>query len=73
MDKQKLSRANELDNFIDSYSKAINEYCNNFNCDISKLGNALYYIDIVAPTLSVDIKIAFKKAIDSIKNEFENM
>ena len=73
MDKKKLSRANELDSFIDSYSKAINEYCSGFNCDISRLGNALYYIDEIDPALSVDIKNAFKKAFDSIKNELENM
>ncbi len=73
MDKKKLNRANELDSFIDSYSKAIREYCSGFSCDISRLGNALYYIDNIDPALSVDIKIALKKAFDSIKNEFENM
>lgn len=42
MDKKKLNRANELDSFIDSFSKAIREYCSGFSCDISRLGNALY-------------------------------
>lgn len=73
MTEELLSRANKLDNFIESYKVVIERYCNGMSVNDSRLGCALIDIDNYAPKESTDIKNAIKKAFDSIQKEFDEL
>lgn len=70
MTEEKLSRANKLNNFIESYEVVIERYCNNMSVNDSRLGCALIDINKYAPKESADIKNAIKRALNSIRKEF---
>lgn len=73
MTEEKLSRANKLSNFIEAYGVAIERYCNDMSVNENRLGCALIDINKYAPKESADIKNAIKKALDSIKKEFDEL
>ena len=73
MTEEKLSRANKLSNFIEAYGVAIERYCNDMSVNDNRLGCALIDINKYAPKESADIKNAIKKALDSIKKEFDEL
>ena len=73
MTEEKLSRANKLSNFIEAYGVAIERYCNDMSVNENRLWCALIDINKYAPKESADIKNAIKKALDSIKKEFDEL
>lgn len=73
MTEEKLSRANKLKNFIESYKTVIERYCNGMSVNDSRLGCALIDINNDAPKESTDIKNAIKKALNSIQKEFNEL
>ena len=73
MTEEKLSRANKLNNFIESYEVVIERYCNNMSVNESRLGLALIDINKYAPKESSDIKNAIKRALNSIQKEFDEL
>lgn len=73
MTEEKLSRANKLKNFIESYKTVIERYCNGMSANDSRLGCALIDIANYAPKESTDIKNAIKKALNSIQKEFDEL
>lgn len=73
MTEEKLSRANKLKNFIESYKNVIERYCNGMSVNDSRLGCALIDIDNAAPKESTYIKNAIKKALNSIQKEFDEL
>lgn len=73
MTEEKLSRANKLSNFIEAHGVAIERYCNDMTVNENRLGCALIDINKYAPKESADIKNAIKKALDSIKKEFDEL
>lgn len=73
MTEEKLSRANELSNFVASYKVIIERYCNGMSVNESILGRALIDIANYAPKESADIKNAIKKALNSIQKEFDEL
>lgn len=73
MTKEELSRANNLSNFIEAYGVVIERYCNGLETNENRLGSALIDINKYAPKESADIKNAIKRALNSIKKEFEEL
>lgn len=73
MTKEELSRANNLSNFIEAYGVVIERYCNCLGANENRLGCALIDIDKYAPKESADIKNAIKRALNSIKKEFDEL
>lgn len=73
MTEEKLSRANKLNDFIESYEVVIERYCNNMSVNESILGLALIDINKYAPKESADIKNAIKMAKNSIQKEFDEL
>lgn len=73
MTEEKLSRANQLSNLIGNHKEVINRYCNGMSVNENRLGCALIDINKYAPKESADIKNAIKKALDSIKKEFDEL
>lgn len=73
MTKEELSRANKLSNFIEAYRVVIERYCNGLEANGNKLGCALIDINKYAPKESADIKNAIKRALNSIKKEFDEL
>lgn len=73
MAKEELSRANKLSNFIEAYEVAIERYCNGVEVNENRLGCALIDINKYAPKESADIKNAIKRALNSIKKEFDEL
>lgn len=73
MTEERLSRANQLSNLIDNYKEVINRYCSDMSVSESRLGCALVDINKYAPKETADIKNAIKKALDSIKKEFDEL
>ena len=73
MTEEKLSRANELSNFVGAYKEVIDRYCNGSSVNENRLGCALIDIDKYAPKESTDIKNAIKKALNSIQKEFDEL
>lgn len=73
MTEEKLSRANKLNNYIESYKVVIERYCKGMSVNESRLGCALIDIDNYAPKESTDIKNAVQKAFDSIQKEFDEL
>lgn len=73
MTEEKLSRANKLSNFVESYKAVIERYCNGMSANDSILGRVLIDIDKYAPKESADIKNAIKKALNSIQKEFDEL
>ena len=69
MTEEKLSRANKLNNFVESYKVVIERYCNGMSANENMLGRAL--IDI--GNEFTDIKNAIKKALNSIQKEFDEL
>lgn len=70
MTEEKLSRANELSNFVGAYKEVIGRYCNGSSVNENRLGCALIDID---KKESADIKNAIKKALNSIQKEFDEL
>lgn len=73
MTEEKLSRANKLSNFVESYKVVIERFCNGMSANDSILGRALIDIDKYAPKESAEIKNAIKKALNSIQKEFDEL
>lgn len=73
MTKEELSRANNLSNFIEAYRVVIERYCNGMGANENRLGCALIDIEKYAPKESADIKNAIKRALNSIKKEFDEL
>lgn len=73
MTEEKLSIANKLNNFIESYKVVIERYCNGMSVNDSRLGCALIDITKYAPKESADIKNAIKRALNSIQKEFDEL
>ena len=73
MTEEKLSIANKLNNFIESYEVVIERYCNNMSANENILGSALIDINKYAPKESADIKNAIKMALNSIQKEFDEL
>lgn len=73
MTEEKLSRANKLNNFIESYKVVIDRYCNGMSANDSMLGRALIDIGNYAPKEFTEIKNAIKKALNSIQKEFDEL
>lgn len=73
MTEEKLSRANKLSNFIESYKIIIEKYYNGMSTNDSNLGRALIDIDKYAPKESTAIKNALKNALNSIQKEFDEL
>lgn len=73
MTEEKLSRANNLSNFIEAYGVVIERYCNGMEANENRLGCALIDINKYAPKESADIKNAIKKALNSIQKEFDEL
>ena len=73
MTEEKLSIANKLNNFIESYEVVIERYCNNMSANENILGIALIDINKYAPKESADIKNAIKRALNSIQKEFDEL
>ncbi len=73
MTKEELSRANNLSNFIEAYRVVIERYCNGLEANENRLGGALIDINKYAPKESADIKNAIKRALNSIKKEFDEL
>ena len=73
MTEERLSRANELSNFVNDYKEVIGRYCNGMSVNENRLGCALIDINKYAPKESADIKNAIKNALNSIKKEFDEL
>ena len=73
MTEERLSRANELSNFVNAYKEVIGRYCNGMSVNENRLGCALIDINKYALKESVGIKNAIKKAFDSIRKEFDEL
>lgn len=73
MTEERLSRANELSNFVNDYKEVIGRYCNGMSANENRLGCALIDINKYAPKESADIKNAIKKALNSIQKEFDEI
>lgn len=73
MTKEELSKANNLSDFIETYEVVIERYCNGMTANESGLGRALIDINKYAPKESADIKNAVKRALNSIKKEFNEI
>lgn len=73
MTEERLSRANELSNFVGAYKEIIDRYCNGASVNENRLGCALIDISKYAPKESADIKNAIKKALNSIQKEFAEL
>lgn len=73
MTEEKLSRANELSNFVGAYKEIIDRYCNGSSVNENRLGCALIDISKCVPKESADIKNAIKKALNSIQKEFDEL
>lgn len=73
MTEERLSRANNLSNFIEDYRVVIERYCNGLKANENRLGCALIDINKYAPKESADIKNAIKKALNSIQKEFDEL
>lgn len=73
MTTEELSIANNLSNFIEAYGVLIERYCNGLEANENRLGRALIDINKYAPKESADIKNAIKRALNSIKKEFEEL
>lgn len=73
MTEERLSRANELSNFVGAYKEVIDRYCNGASVNENRLGCALIDINKCAPKESADIKDAIKKALNSIQKEFDEL
>lgn len=73
MTEERLSRANNLSNFIEAYGVVIERYCNGMSANENRLGSALIDINKYAPKESADIKNAIKRALNSIKKEFDEL
>lgn len=74
MTKEELSRANNLSNFIETYGLVIERYCNGLEANENRLGCALIDIEqVLEPKESADIKNAIKRALNSIKKEFDEL
>lgn len=73
MTEEKLSIANKLNNFIESYEDVIERYCDNMSVNESRLGLALIDIKKYAPKESADINNAIKRALNSIQKEFNEL
>lgn len=65
MTEERLSRANELSNFVNDYKEVIGRYCNGMSANENR--------NKYAPKESADIKNAIKKALNSIQKEFDEI
>lgn len=73
MDREKLDKANRLNNFINAWSTVIGKYREGLGGHPECLGRALVELDDIDPSLTAPIKAALEKALEAVKREFENM
>lgn len=73
MTEERLCRANELRNFVESYKAVIERYCNGMSVNESRLGSALIDISKYMPKESSNINDVIKKALNSIQKEFDEL
>lgn len=73
MTKEELSRANNLNNFIEDYGVIIERYCNDLQVNENRFGCALIDIKKYAPKEFADIKNAIKRALNSIQKELDEL
>lgn len=73
MTEERLSRTNELSNFVGAYKEVIDRYCNGASVNENRLGCALIDINKYAPKESADVKNAIKRALNSIQKEFDEL
>lgn len=73
MTDKDLQKALKLYNFIQSYKEVIIDYSKAGIINYTTLGFVIKDLDHINPDLTKDIREAFKKALDTVQNEFNKL
>lgn len=73
MTDKDLQKALKLYNFIQSYKELITHYNEAGTINYTTLGFVIKDLDYINPDLTKDIREAFKKALDTVQNEFDKL
>ena len=73
MTDKNLQKALKLYNFIQSYKEVITHYNEADTINYTTLGFVIKDLDHINPDLTKDIREAFKKALDTVQNEFNKL